>query len=726
MKRWKKIGIFLLVCGVGASAVWADNRLNRAPAYDAAAFAAYRGASYAPAAASRTFDGQDAFEIVGENGGAQLLFNSGTHAFSLQVKDGHRWDTFVSGDAMPEDSREETPPQALFSAVIADTRTGNTITVDPVKDSCTVEADGVEGGVQLAFSFPQYQFGLNLQVFLDGSGLICRLPLEGVTEGAAYHLVNVDVLPFFGAAGGQDEGYILFPDGAGVLCRFGDGRVGGTTPLTLDVYSSRTLDLDALEDNRAKKIQNVMLPVYGMKRGESAFVAVICEGDASASVTLAPQGYVYPLNRVYACSIYRRVTATPSESGFDVFHVEEESRGGDFAVKFFFGEGEEADYSWMARAVRGHLLESGLLREKGSGGSGAYLELLMGAGKSSMLGTNYVTMTTAAQAGMMLEELPDRNVTASLLGWQKEGYGVTPGGTSPAGSIGGKKGIAALAPGGATVALEMPVVFGSTEKTGAKRRRDAVVNVRDVTVVNASESLFVLNANTQYRLLEKRLRGLTAYADKALLLSGVAELLYEDYNEDSRMTRQESLQALQAMMDLAGKERTLLLRQANAYALPYADFLTGMPEGASGYTQLDEAVPFYYLVVNGSIPYALDTAGNLSPDLTASKLKWVEYGAVPYFLLSWESSEKLMETTADHLFSTRYADQKEAVAATLEEFAELRRQLEGQRFCGHRQVAEKVAVSSYSGGSRVIVNYSEEAVTVDGVRVEARDYRLVP
>lgn len=76
MKTWKKIGVGLLVCALGVGAVWADNRLNRAPAYDPAAFASYRGASYAPQAQSRAFDGADAYQTVGETAAARLLYNS--------------------------------------------------------------------------------------------------------------------------------------------------------------------------------------------------------------------------------------------------------------------------------------------------------------------------------------------------------------------------------------------------------------------------------------------------------------------------------------------------------------------------------------------------------------------------------------------------------------------------------------------------------------------------
>ena len=179
-------------------------------------------------------------------------------------------------------------------------------------------------------------------------------------------------------------------------------------------------------------------------------------------------------------------------------------------------------------------------------------------------------------------------------------------------------------------------------------------------------------------------------------------------------------------MDKAGQAGPLLLPRANAYALPYADFLTEMPEGGSGYALLGESVPFYYLVVNGSIPYALETAGNLSPDLQKTKLTWIEYGAAPYFLLSGESSEKLTDTAAESLFSTGYADQKDSAAAVLQEWAALRESLKGQRLCGHERTGENLAVCTYSGGARILVNAGDEDARIAGEPVPARSYRVLP
>lgn len=726
MKKWKRTGIILFACAILITGIWIDNLLNLAPIYNQQDYAAYKAKSYAPAAQPRNFENTDGFVLVGENDDCRLYFNKSQFTFSLQGKnEDYQWDSYVPAPLI--ENSEEKDLSALFSAVVADIKTGNTRTLDNVKDDCSITVQGLKNGVALAVSFHAHNFGLTLQVFLDDSGLICRVPKESIVEDRNCSLVNMDILPFFGAAGAEEKGYILIPDGSGALYRFGDSGQQ-VTPITLDVYSSRTLDIDDWQENQAKKVYSCMLPAYGMVKGDNAFVAVICEGDTSSAITLAPSGYVYPLNRVYSSAVYRRMTAVASESGFVVYNVEEESRGNDYAVKYYFGHGDNADYSWMARMVRYHYIQCGRLVEHKALSSNMYLEFLMGVQKNSILKNRYISMTTVSEAGQILDELlRESKATVVLQGWQREGFGVSPGSVSAARSIGGKKALKNLfyKNKNATIALELPVVWGNTEKTGSRRRRDAVSNLRQITIIDKKETTYLLNANTQYQLLKKRLSDLSWAENNAILLSGAAEILYEDYNKRSPINRQQTSEILQAMMDSAGKNRTLILKKANAYALPYADFLVDMPQGGSGYTLLKESVPFYYLVINGSIPYSLDTAGNLSPDLNHTKLKWVEYGAIPYFLLSYKSSEHLIDTAADHLFATKYAEQKDTVAGVINEFTDLHQKLKGQRMYRHEKIQDQVYVSHYSNGTRIYINYGKDAVDVDGVAVDAMSYSVV-
>jgi preprotein translocase subunit SecF len=50
------------------------------------------------------------------------------------------------------------------------------------------------------------------------------------------------------------------------------------------------------------------------------------------------------------------------------------------------------------------------------------------------------------------------------------------------------------------------------------------------------------------------------------------------------------------------------------------------------------------MIVHGSIPYTGNVAGNMAADYTQQKLRWIEYGSQPNFVLTYNSSELLKNT----------------------------------------------------------------------------------
>ena len=48
----------------------------------------------------------------------------------------------------------------------------------------------------------------------------------------------------------------------------------------------------------------------------------------------------------------------------------------------------------------------------------------------------------------------------------------------------------------------------------------------------------------------------------------------------------------------------MLITGGNAYALPYADQIVNVPMESSHFNIVDETVPFYQMVIHGSIDYA--------------------------------------------------------------------------------------------------------------------------
>jgi len=67
-------------------------------------------------------------------------------------------------------------------------------------------------------------FNVTLRYSLEGNSLIVNVPFDKIAYRGAYPMVKLAVLPYFGAGGTNDEGYLLVPDGSGALIYFNNGR----------------------------------------------------------------------------------------------------------------------------------------------------------------------------------------------------------------------------------------------------------------------------------------------------------------------------------------------------------------------------------------------------------------------------------------------------------------------------------------------------------------------
>ena len=126
-------------------------------------------------------------------------------------------------------------------------------------------------------------------------------------------------------------------------------------------------------------------------------------------MSLAPNGYIAAISRVYGSSVYRKVTEVVSDAGISSYQADKEMCTGDFSVCYQFLNGDDADYSGMAGKVRSLMEEYGLINQTDEINSTVKLDVMMGATEKTMLGTRYRSTTTLAQLTQMLEQLPKTN-----------------------------------------------------------------------------------------------------------------------------------------------------------------------------------------------------------------------------------------------------------------------------------------------------------------------------
>ena len=106
-------------------------------------------------------------------------------------------------------------------------------------------------------------------------------------------------------------------------------------------------------------------------------------------------------------------------------------------------------------------------------------------------------------------------------------------------------------------------------------------------------------------------------------------------------------------------------------------------------------------------------------------LKWIEYGYEPYFELTYESAEKLINTEYNELYTSMYSEWKQDIIDACGQLESALGGVQNALIVSHARVSDNVYRTSYDNGVSIYVNYNSEPVTVDGVTVGALGWEVV-
>jgi len=594
-------------------------------------------------------------------------------------------------------------------------------------------------------------FTVVVEYRLEGDTFVVHVPGSRIEESEGFKIRNIELLKFFGAAGTEEQGYMLVPDGSGGLIYLNNGKKNA------EVYSQRIYG-DDLNDNawRRKQIAEYpRLPVFGMKSGDHAWLAEIELGEAMASVTADVSGRQNSYNYVYASFMLR---------GEDWLELYKGSRGveeiqlltdarytGDMQIRFSFLSGKNATYSGMAKLYRERLRAAGKLNPIEEEGDLPFYVDVLGAidKRKSFLGVPYkgiTAMTTVDEAGEIVDALESRgirNVRMRYVGWFNGGLSHTlPSKVSMVGKLGSRKELRQLAErleamGGGLypdVALQHVLRDNFTFKPAADAarfvtREQAWRHPYDRALNRMNSNLgdyWLLSPAKLPHFVDKFMQGYDKYGIDAVSLRDLGDLLHADYRVNRIVFRENAKNiAAEQLAKLSERYGDVLITGGNFYALPYADQIVNAPMESSLFNIVDETVPFYQMVVHGSADYA-GSPINLhnEQDTRYHLLRMAEYGAAPHFLWSYEPSSELKFTPYDYMFSTHYTDWIGEAADLYARLNDALAALRTETIEEHIRHRDGVIEVRYSNGSAIYVNYTDEAVTVDGVRIEAQDFTV--
>lgn len=686
------------------------------------------------------------FELIAKEGGLSLYFRAEDANFCVETASGERWYAFPPEGA-DDWARGVFKTEMVSSLIInyidlenKESVKKNSQAVSVKKDTFTVRA--IENGFRTDYYFKDGAVTIPVEVFLKDGHLEVRILTGEIVEEnpERYILSSVRLLPYFGCAADTDEGYVLVPDGQGALMYINNGK-GNMQEYRAAVYGENA---SATRMFASADAYAASLPVFGIKRNDAAFLAVITKGENAAYINAMP---------AFRDTSYTNAWAEYKLRYTDSYMLDASSKLGqtitlyqDDAIeaaaceqRYYFLESEAADYNGMADCYRSYLLAEGGMTEESADDTVLFVDFATAVTRrESLLGvpvdrqrqlsaladiqTMYEALRVELKGGIRLrinewskdavkDKLDTRFAWAagnSWAGWDELHSAVTAQGDS--------------------VALAVDLV--SYKKSGS-----GIIPIRDSAMSLSGSPAFQYAFKYGSRMRNEEERGyllhpalMETYAAKAMVALDkqnvqslspltLADTRYGSYSKN-RAYPEQTQQAAEAVLAMLAQEYSLVLESPNAFALSYADFVTEIPGDFSQYDVLDETVPFLQLVYSGLTGYAGETV-NLSADPDSAVLHAIATGEALHYELITGDAELLIDTDLNTLFSARPELWLPHMKAAVAQVAQARKTTENSRLTRFEWLSEGVSVSTFANGAVICVNDSDAAFTWQGQEVPA-------
>ena len=624
--------------------------------------------------------------------------------------------------------------------------TTNTYQVDVNTVSNTIETTKLDNGISAKVFWPEYGFGLTLNVTLEGDELLVNIPDDSITETKdGIYISTVSVFPFMGYTFLDDkEGYMLIPDGNGALIYLDNKEGRYTTGFSQMIYGT---DSGFTESSTANylwekydtvvDVNNVLAPVFGMAHTEDelGYLAIVEAGEKRASIEAHPNGVMVNYNRCFAKFKLRDIYTQPlnqSNSG-TMTSVEQDRVHEDLQVRYILLEGEDADYSGMAVAYRNYLLENNLVQPKDTSYN-TRVDFLGTDREEFLMGTKAVTMTTVQDIEDIYDDLQAAGLESLFSiykGWQKGGIYNTPITKYKADSnIGSTSSLTSLIKDSEedgyhlylyNNALEVNARTNTTTFNVVKKVNKRTLEIEDNGQVY--NLFYYLMPTKMQKTLTKFVSSYTSKGVDNLAIAGITNEIFSYSSQGSYYDRNYTAGLIEDTISTIDASADLVMEQPFAYLWDYTDAFLDMPLGSSDYMYVDEEVPFLSMVLKGIIPMYSDYV-NFEANKTEFFLQMIEAGVYPSFYVTKENSSALIYTRSSNLYTTEYSTYRDTIISYDEQLREVAESVEGAYIVDHEKTESGVTKVTYDNGVVVYVNYSDKAVSIDGITVDALSYSV--
>ena len=594
-----------------------------------------------------------------------------------------------------------------------------------------------------------------MNVTFNENGLDVKIPVDSVKENSkSFLLSNLSLFPLLGYTDrGEREGYMIIPDGNGIIVNFDDffqdGEPKYKSSFTKRVYG-RDLGVDTKgglftgiegTGGSSNSAEEVIAPYFGMVHTDTdiAVLGFISEGEESAYIESTLNGVSRCFeNYIGARFEYRYVYQEPIDNvgNSGKSKATEIFLEGDIEVNYLFTSGEEATYSGLANSLRELLLDKKMLVNSKDQDFDVRLDFLGADKENFLVFRRNVVATTAENISDIidrLEKLGVKDITAIYEGWQSDGvYNLPIYDFDAESDLGGNDEIINLFDKLKEKSIELylmqdmlsinTTLSGSTftSVNGFNKKTYEEVN-RYNEVFESFKALFPSKSKEYIKELAKDFmdNGINTIA-----ISGISDTLFAYTKNKVEFSRKNSMELYSKALESAKEDGTkVILDNPYMYLWKYTDAYLNMPIGSSMYVYRSQEIPFLTSVLKGSVKVYSEYI-NFEANSTEYFLRLVETGVYPSFLLTYENPETLQYTNSNWIYSSEYEKYEKTIAEYNKKLGALNAETKDAYIVKHERTDSNVGITTYSNGVVIYTNFNNEKVKVNDVTIEGLNYKV--
>lgn len=589
-------------------------------------------------------------------------------------------------------------------------------------------------------------FNVTINYRLDGGDFVVEIPYSEIRYRADYPITYITVLPMFGAAGVDEEGYMLIPEGGGALINYNNGKIAQNSYYAnLYGWDYATARTEVVSETKNS------FPVFGMTRDGGSFICIMegatSYGGVQADISMRLNAYNW------VCAKYNvlhsdKYNVSSARSASAVYMFEKQIPDDTIVQRYRFVDSE--DYVDMANAYGEFLRERypSLAANDAAEEMPIVVEMVGAIDKKvvkfGLPVDDVVATTTFAQAEDMIADLLSRgvrNMSVRMTGWANGGISqkvLTK--VKVLRELGGEKGMKSLIQTASEsgVPLYFDGVSAFAYDSGIFRGFIAYVNAARFTTREQVkiypysvifyqqddffDPFYLVQPSYAQKCASNLISKLKDLGAEGIAFRDIGSMLSADYNSKKTVTREQVKQMnLDTIAEAKEAGQRVMIKDGFDYAMPYADLITDMDLAGIRYSIIDATVPFYQIAIHGAVDYT-GNAINLADDWQTELLRCAEYGAGLSFSFMAEKATVLQDTFHTAYFGAGYDAWIEDAAQIINDYQSDMAGLNRTPITGHENLTADVSVTTYANGVQVWVNYGTTDYRADGNVIPARSY----